>query len=216
MSFGRRRWATIGPWTPRSESLTAIFSGQVRPRGPSTCMAAQRAPQAVRGPTATTEMQVLLHPQTADSALASRLQGAKNARTHVRRPSVRTRSYLTNTCSHHCGHHHLPSGRSARWTWPARSSCSRTTTPSTGRSTGTSHLSRSIRTECPCAGGQRGVGRAFRRLSSSFASPLFPTVGPSGKGLPGLRARRMVLRAVARTLRGSTGRTGARRRARPA
>ena len=72
MSLGRRRWATIGPWTPRSESLTAIFSGQVRSRGPCTCISGQTSspepPQGSWRPV----VQVTLHPEASDSALESR------------------------------------------------------------------------------------------------------------------------------------------------
>lgn len=131
-------------------------------------------------------------------------------RTHVRTSSVRAHSYGTNTCSRHCGHRHLPSGRSERWTWPARSSCSRTTYSSTGRSTGTGTLSRSIRTGRRCA---RGASRAVPARPSprrTSASPPPSTAGPLRKeGTRGPSAEREARHAVG-------GRARARRRARPA
>jgi hypothetical protein len=58
---------------------------------------------------------------------------------------------------------------------PARSSRSRTTMPSTGRSTGTSHLVRRlIRIECRCAGDPFAGGKESRLRAPSSASPPCP------------------------------------------
>jgi hypothetical protein len=75
-----------------------------------------------------------------------------DADTHRRSPhSVRSATYLANTCSRQRGHQPLRSARSVPLSSPARSCCSRTTTTSTGRSTRTSGTNQSIRTGRSCA-----------------------------------------------------------------
>src|SRR6185312_15818076 len=110
------------------EERNTHLASQVRARTAGTCKPRRtiprRAPALLVGP----GCKFRCSDSAPETALPSGFRRRWTARTHVRPASVRDRSYLTNTCSHHCGHRPLPSGRSMRWTWPARSSCSRTTT----------------------------------------------------------------------------------------
>jgi hypothetical protein len=119
-------------------------------------------------------MQLPLHLLCVDLALACAFQASPSMRTHVRIASVRTRIYRTNRCSPQRTHL-SPGACSVRCASPARSSRSRTTMPSTGRSTGTSHLVRRlIRIECRCAGDPFAGGKASRLRARSSASPPSP------------------------------------------
>ena len=101
-------------------------------------------------------------------ALASHFSRHRPTRTHVRVHSVREPAYLTNRCSLHREPQPSRGARFMRSVSPARSSCSRTTTPSTGRSTGTSPTVRPIRIERRCAGVSfRGVQDSRRRQRTS-------------------------------------------------
>jgi hypothetical protein len=70
-----------------------------------------------------------------DPAQRSQFSGQGTYRTYVRGMSVRTTPYSANTCSVHHGHRRLRNGPGMRLRWPARFSCSRVTSQSTGRST---------------------------------------------------------------------------------
>ena len=91
-------------------------------------------------------------------------------RTGVRIGSVQPQTYRTNRCSPQRSHL-LPGARSVRCASPARSSYSRTTIPSTGRSTGTSHLVRFIRIGRRYGEGTFAGGRANRLRRPGSASP---------------------------------------------
>ncbi len=215
MSLGRRRWATIGPLTPRSESLTAMFSRQVRSLRPGTCKARESGHPPNPPGHGDAGCNIACSLESIHPALASRFSRAGSMGTDVRRTSVRDRSYLTNTCSHHCGHHHLPSGRSERSIWPARSSCSRTTTTSTEVD----------RDEPSVPDHPHRVPLRRRSISRRGGSPgpvdhmcLSPVSNgqPVRQGIARERSGPPFPSAVARTLRGSTCRPGVWRRARPA
>jgi hypothetical protein len=139
-------------------------------------------------------MQLSLHSVQTYLALACVFPALRPTRTHVRVISVRPEIYRTNRCS--LQRTHLsPGARSMRSTSPARSSCSRMTKPSTGRSTGTSPQVRlSIRIECRCAGGLSIDGRASRHRRDRSACPpsqrrrgsrMAGGIGPrAGRGSP--------------------------------
>jgi hypothetical protein len=108
--------------------------------------------------------------------------------------SVRTRSYLTNTCSPGHNPQRSRSALSAPSASPARSCCSRTTIASTGRSIGTGFHRRSIRTECRCAAERAHDVRALptpgdMSVSRPWVVPA-PHTGPVGAGEKSNGARR--------------------------
>jgi hypothetical protein len=84
--------------------------------------------------------------------------------------SIRRRPYGANTCSLHCGHSHSHSARSQRSGSHARSCCSRTTTASTGRSTGPSQPELPY-SERRCASALRRTPYAPAGQASSRARP---------------------------------------------
>ena len=88
-------------------------------------------------------------------ALACGFHAPSMSGERCRGASIRRRTYGANTCSPQ-GHPRSRSGRSARSGSHARSSCSRATPPSTGRSTGTSKPDALLQAERPCVGAGRG------------------------------------------------------------
>jgi hypothetical protein len=99
---------------------------------------------------------------------------ARHVHTFAYVPSERL-PIFTNRCSLYREPRPSRSARSVRSVSPARSSCSRTTMTSTGRSTGTSHLVRwRIRIEHRCAGDLLAGGRGSRLRHHSPASPPSP------------------------------------------
>lgn len=90
---------------------------------------------------------------------------------------------FTNRCSLHREPHLSPGAHSMRSVSPARSSCSRTTTTSTGRSTGTSQPVGPIRIECRCAGSLSVGGPASRpQPRISACRPSLRRAGPLAAG----------------------------------